>query len=130
MSKFSRRFKEERKRKGLTQKELAQKFYTDKSSISKYENGHSMPEVSVLQKYADFFGVSTDYLLGNTDERKPADHVKEEYIQKYNATEAEVKELFERFNVHLDGEVLTEEDKKSVINFLRMLRDRDKNKGS
>lgn len=76
MSIFSKRFKEERKRKGLTQQQLAEKFHTDKSSISKYENDHSMPELPILQEYAKFFGVSIDYLLGNTDERSPADKIK------------------------------------------------------
>lgn len=90
MSVFSKRFKEERKRKNLTQQELADKFHTDKSSISKYENDHSMPELPILQKYANFFGVSIDYLLGNTDERSSADKIKkaisedEELVEFWN----------------------------------------------
>lgn len=69
MEKFGRRFKEERKRKGLTQEQLADKFFLNKSSISRYEKGTQTPEMPTLQKIADFFEVSTDYLLGRTDER-------------------------------------------------------------
>lgn len=67
MNKFNERFKSERKNKNLTQKELADVFNTDKSTISKYENGHNKPDIDVLIKYADFFEVSIDYLLGRTE---------------------------------------------------------------
>lgn len=69
MSIFAKRFKQERMKKGLTQKELAIKFNTNKSNISRYENGYSIPKVKSLQNYADFFNVSIDYLLGRTDLR-------------------------------------------------------------
>lgn len=64
MDKFGIRFKEERKRKKLTQQELASLFHLDKSSISKYENGHQVPEMETLINFANFFDVSIDYLLG------------------------------------------------------------------
>lgn len=67
MNKFKERFKKERKNKEITQKELADIFNADKSTISKYENGHNKPDLNLLIKYADFFGISTDYLLGRTN---------------------------------------------------------------
>lgn len=126
MSLFAKRFREERKKKGLTQQELAELFHTDKSSISKYENDHSMPELPILQEYAKFFGVSIDYLLGNTEERNPADEI----INKNKEKEIEVKELLSRYNVMLDGEALDEEAKDSVIelmNFKSWRQNGDKN---
>lgn len=66
---FSIRFKEERKNKGLTQEQLAKEFFLNKSSISRYEKGTQMPEMVMLQKFAEYFDVSVDYLLGRTDER-------------------------------------------------------------
>lgn len=69
MDKFGIRFKEERKRKNLTQQGLASQFHLDKSSISKYENGHQIPEMDTLINFANFFDVSIDYLLGKTDDR-------------------------------------------------------------
>lgn len=63
MNTFGERFKNERKKKMLTQDELAQKFLLQKSSISRYENNKQMPETDLLKKFADFFDVSVDYLL-------------------------------------------------------------------
>ncbi len=64
---FAKRFKKERLKKGLTQNQLAEMFNTNKSNISRYEKGYSMPGVKNLTKYADFFDVSLDYLIGRTD---------------------------------------------------------------
>lgn len=51
----------------LTQKELAEKVGISKSSIGFYENGDRIPDINTLSALADFFNVSTDYLLGRTD---------------------------------------------------------------
>ena len=51
-----------RKRKGLTQLELAEKFnYTDRA-VSKWENGDTLPDVEVLFDLCEFYGVTIDYL--------------------------------------------------------------------
>lgn len=52
----------------LTQKELGKKVNVTKVSISGYENGIRNPDTETLQALADFFDVSTDYLLGRTEE--------------------------------------------------------------
>ncbi|MFR1708160.1 MAG: helix-turn-helix domain-containing protein [Clostridium sp.] len=61
------RLKELRKKHGLTQKALADILLIDNSSISKYENDKAIPENELLQRIADFFSVSVDYLLGRSD---------------------------------------------------------------
>ena len=51
-----------RKRKGLTQLELAEKFnYTDRA-VSKWENGDTLPDLEVLYQLCEFYGVTLDYL--------------------------------------------------------------------
>ena len=51
-----------RKRKGLTQLELAEKFnYTDRA-VSKWENGDTLPDIEVLYQLCEFYGVTLDYL--------------------------------------------------------------------
>lgn len=67
MSSFGERLKELRKDFNLTQEQLANKFFLNKSSISRYENGTQLPEHDQLEKIADYFGVSIDYLLGRTN---------------------------------------------------------------
>jgi len=69
MASFGERFKQLRAEKNLTQTELAEKFYTKNSSISRYENDIQIPEIDTLRKFADFFNVSIDYLLGRTNIR-------------------------------------------------------------
>lgn len=52
-----------RKAKGLTQQELAREInYSDKS-ISKWELGYALPGVDVLKDFAQFYGVTMDYLV-------------------------------------------------------------------
>lgn len=63
------RYRELREEKNLTIKELSQKINCNEKTISFYENGDRELSIGTLQKYADFFNVSTDYLLGITDIR-------------------------------------------------------------
>lgn len=53
-----------RKDKGLTQKQLAEKFSISGATISSYETGAHQPTIEVLVRYAKTFDVTTDYLLG------------------------------------------------------------------
>ena len=53
-----------RKEKGLTQTELALNLCTAQDSISLWELGKSYPDILTLIKIAQFFDVTTDYLLG------------------------------------------------------------------
>lgn len=50
--------------RNLTQEELAKIIDTGKASISHYESNRRIPEINVLSKLADYFGVTVDYLLG------------------------------------------------------------------
>jgi len=61
------RLKQLRKEKNLTQSELGNKINVTKVSISGYESGNRTPDTDTLQRIADFFEVSTDYLLGRTE---------------------------------------------------------------
>ena len=53
---------------GLTQAQFAEKLnYTDKA-ISKWERGESVPDIAVLWKIADMFGVTVDWLISDHGE--------------------------------------------------------------
>ena len=58
-----------RKERGWTQTMLADKIGISPQSVSKWESGMAMPDISLLLPIANYFGVSIDYLLGRTDER-------------------------------------------------------------
>ena len=53
-----------RMNKGMSQVQLAEKLNVIKQSVSNWENEYIMPSVDMLIKIANFFNVSTDYLLG------------------------------------------------------------------
>ena len=62
------RIKELRKQHELTQEELGSIINVQKAAISKYELERATPSTDILKKLADYFNVTTDYLLGRTDE--------------------------------------------------------------
>ena len=62
------RIKELREHIGLQQKELALELGIPSNTLSQYENGKREPSIEVLQKITEYFHVSTDFLLGLTDE--------------------------------------------------------------
>lgn len=71
---FSKRLKELRGRRGLTQQQIVDKlgFVVGTTQVySNYENGQREPSYEVLCKLAGFFGVTTDYLLGLSGEELP-----------------------------------------------------------
>ena len=53
-----------RRDKGLTQRQLAEKFNISGATISSYETGAHQPTIDVLVQYARTFDVTADYLLG------------------------------------------------------------------
>lgn len=63
---FGETLKQLRKGRGMTQSELGAKIGLSKAVISKYETGLGYPSFDVLILMAQFFGVSTDYMLGIT----------------------------------------------------------------
>lgn len=56
-----------RKRRGLSQYEMADRLGFSRGKLANYEQGSRQPDYETLQKIADFFEVTTDYLLGRTD---------------------------------------------------------------
>ncbi|SKC61706.1 helix-turn-helix domain-containing protein [Maledivibacter halophilus] len=88
---FGDRLKELRLELGLTQEQLAQKFNTGKASISHYESNKRLPDASTIEKFADFFEVSVDYLLGRKDTYSSEELLK--HIPK------EYKKSFEKLNL-------------------------------
>ncbi|MBD5132751.1 MAG: helix-turn-helix transcriptional regulator [Clostridiales bacterium] len=64
---FGTRLKELRADRGLSQQALAQQIRVSQKAIDYWERGVNEPKATYIVLLADFFGVSTDYLLGRTD---------------------------------------------------------------
>ncbi|MBO5315356.1 MAG: helix-turn-helix transcriptional regulator [Clostridia bacterium] len=61
------RLKELRKTRKISQLRLALDLNMNQNSISRYENEEREADYATLIKFADYFNVSLDYLLGRTD---------------------------------------------------------------
>lgn len=67
-----------RQEKGLTQAQFGACFNLAESTISLYESEKRSPDYTILKEFARFFNVSVDFLLGNTDERRPLSFILED----------------------------------------------------
>ena len=67
MAQFGDLLAELRQDKKMTQKQLADAIFVTTGTISNYENNVHFPDVEKLLALADFFNVTTDYLLGRTN---------------------------------------------------------------
>ena len=65
------RLKEIREDRDLLQKDIAKILNITQVQYSRYETGIRLIPLDKLNTLAKFYGVSIDYLIGNTDERKP-----------------------------------------------------------
>ncbi|MBO8138288.1 MAG: helix-turn-helix domain-containing protein [Desulfotomaculum sp.] len=68
---FGKRLRELRAEQHLTQQDLAKLLKVSPSTIGMYEQGRRDPDTSTVNFLADYFGVTTDYLLGRSNYRNP-----------------------------------------------------------
>ena len=80
--KIAQKLVELRTSKGVTQEDVAQSLSISNKTISKWENGASVPELSMVVELAKYYGVTTDTLLGLSEDKK-------------QSTKEEIRSLFE-----------------------------------
>lgn len=64
---LGKKIKKLRNEKNLSQREFGKVFSLAESTIGMYERDERKPDYDTLKRFADYFGVSTDYLLGRSD---------------------------------------------------------------
>ena len=84
-----------RKKAGLSQEALAEKLGVSRQSVSKWETGESVPEITKLPILAKLFNVTTDWLL--SEEEKDTED-KEDNINTENVAERIKQERINKFN--------------------------------
>ena len=67
---MGQKIKQLRYKAGLTQEQLAEQMGVSAQSVSKWETGASMPDISLLPILAETFGVSIDELFDLTREQR------------------------------------------------------------
>lgn len=95
------RIKELRKEKRITQTDLANGVHVTQQTVTAWESGRAVPNASTLDALADYFNVSSDYILGRTNTKNP-----------------ESKDLDDAFDhaMSFGGLPITEHDKKAMRN--------------
>ena len=88
--------------RGLTQTVVADGIGMTRQAISLYTTGQSTPDINTLFKMADFFCVSSDYLIGRTRAAAP-DNFIQEVVARYGLSEAALKFL-EQLNTPIDND--------------------------
>ncbi len=68
--KIAEKLVELRTSKGVTQEDVAQSLSVSNKTVSKWENGASTPDLSMLVEISKYYGVTTDTLLGLSDDKK------------------------------------------------------------
>lgn len=101
--------KKARESRGITQVRLSVELEIAQETISGYEIGRICPSVPVLLKIANYLNVSTDYLLGRTENDIPI---------KTTISNVENQLLFEFKN-------LTEKNKKDLLWYLNALKNKN-----
>lgn len=91
------RLKELRLNNGLKQSDLLKKFNLSSARYSQYENDKRVPDYELLIKFADFYNVSIDYLLGRTNVIKPENIDENDLLAKLNTADSETKASVEQF---------------------------------
>jgi len=116
---FAKRLKKLRLNKQVNQQSLADHVGVNQPAIARMENGKMEPTGEVLSKLADYFNVTTDYLLGrkeikeSTDlpdvlKRAGIDAIR--YTGEFNLTEKEIKRLLKYAKFLKIVEILEGED--------------------
>ena len=80
--KIAEKLVELRTSKGVTQEDVAQSLSISNKTVSKWENGASAPDLSMVVELAKYYGVTTDTLLGLGEDKK-------------QSTTEEIRSLFE-----------------------------------
>lgn len=66
---FGDRLRQLRTERNITQEELGKALNSNKSSISHYESNRRLPDANTISRFAEFFNVTVDYILGRSDIR-------------------------------------------------------------
>ncbi|MDO6353983.1 helix-turn-helix transcriptional regulator [Caloramator sp. CAR-1] len=89
---FSQRLKELRKEKMITQAKLAEEIGVTPQNISYFEKGRE-PSYDILIKLADYFKVTTDYLIGRSPYKTNIDDEIETKKQEFEELQEKINQV-------------------------------------
>jgi len=100
--------KELRKEHNLSQEQLADRFNVSSRSVSRWENGKTMPDISLMIELADFYDIDIrDLLRGERKSEKMEENLKETLVMVADYTEAEKAKILKKVYICGQGVVIT-----------------------
>ena len=100
--------KELRKEHNLSQEQLADRFNISSRSVSRWENGNTMPDISMMIELADFYDIDIrDLLRGERKSEKMDEDLKETLVMVADYTEAEKAKILKKVYVCGQGMLIT-----------------------
>lgn len=90
-----KRLRELRKENKYTQEEMAKKLGVTTSAYGFYEQGRIVPDTLKILELANMFNVTTDYLLGLSEDKKPIEDITERQKKAIRLTDQLTDEQFE-----------------------------------
>ena len=94
---FPQRLRGARTARNLSQSDLAQKTALQASAVSHFETGTRKPSFDNLKRLADALRVTTDYLLGRSDQMDTSAATVDELHRHYAGLSAEYQEMADAF---------------------------------
>jgi transcriptional regulator with XRE-family HTH domain len=106
-----------RDKRGLSQKFVAEKFGIANNTLSGYEAGDRKPSPELIAKFAEFYEVTTDYLLGVTNSMY-RNKTQDGFIE----SDLTISEAKERYNLTYEGKPITDEELQGILAWIKVNR--------
>lgn len=116
---LGKRLKALREKKGISQKFVATKIGVNNSTLSGYESGYREPDGETLLRLADFYEVTTDYLLGRSNNSQLSGNT-ETLINDIDLG-LSIDEIMEKYNLKFEGDPLMKDDVEKIITVVKTL---------
>lgn len=128
MATFGERLSKLRKEKGLSQAEFGRLFNLGQSTIGMYETNKREPDTNTIKQFAEYFNVSTDYLLGLTNKRETPEQI----IASAVSDDPELFEFWQELSKREDLQLLFKQVKpmtprgiKKIIKIIKAIEDEE-----
>ena len=110
--------RDQRKKRGMTQRQLAEQLFVSASTVSKWEMKEAIPDIHMVMQLADIFQISVSELLGT--EKKASEECADETLEGCVDKTSE-KEALAVAEANVIAEELAELAEKRLCKYLKML---------
>ncbi len=117
-----KRLRELREKKGYTLEQVATELGLRNQYVSNYELGKRNPDYETLKKFADFYNVTTDYILGKSDIANPYVNMINE---KNNSDFSELDNVYLSYAKEAQENKIDPADIRLVLDTIKKLREQD-----